>query len=234
MIDLRVVDEPGQLGARAAELVEDRALSALRERGTFTVAVSGGSTPAAMFDALAERSLPWTAVHLFQVDERVAPAGHPDRNLTHVRENLLGSVELPPGNLHPMRVEDEDLRRAASLYQRELEAVTGAPAVLDAVHLGLGADGHTASLVPGDAVLAVDGADVAITGTYAGHVRITLTYPLIDRARALLWVVTGAEKAPVLPRLLGGDRSIPAGRVRPAHAVVLADRAAAANLSPDP
>ena len=106
--------------------------------------------------------------------------------------------------------------------------------MLDVVHLGLGADGHTASLVPGDAVLAVDGADVAITGTYAGHVRMTLTYPVIDRARALLWVVTGAEKAPGAPAPPRRRPSIPAGRVRPVNGVVLADRLAAANLSPNP
>jgi 6-phosphogluconolactonase len=133
-----------------------------------------------------------------------------------------------------MAVEEEDLRTAASRYQRELEAVAGAPAVLDVVHLGLGADGHTASLVPGDPVLAVDGADVALSGSYAGRVRMTLTYPAIDRARALLWLVTGADKRAALPRLLAGDRSIPAGRVRAPEALVLADRAAAADLSPDP
>jgi 6-phosphogluconolactonase/glucosamine-6-phosphate isomerase/deaminase len=131
-----------------------------------------------------------------------------------------------------MPVEARDLAAAAARYQRELEAVAGAPAVLDAVHLGLGPDGHTASLVPGDPVLAVDRADVAVTAPYAGRVRMTLTYPALARARAVLWVVTGAEKAPVLPRLVAGDPAIPAGRVRSAHAVLLADRAAAAELPP--
>jgi 6-phosphogluconolactonase len=232
-VRLETLPGASAVAARAARWLAAAARDAVAARGRFAFAVSGGQTPWQMLRALAAEDVPWGKVHLFQVDERVAPDGHPDRNLTHVRESLLGSVALPPENLHPMRVEDEDLRTAAFLYQRELEAVAGAPAVLDAVHLGLGADGHTASLVPGDAVLAVDGADVAITGTYAGHVRMTLTYPAIDRARVLLWVVTGAEKAPVLPRLLDGDRSIPAGRVRAARALVLADRAAAAELSPD-
>lgn len=226
--------DAGAVAVRAGRWLAAAARDAVAARGRFAFAVSGGQTPWRMLRALAAEDVPWEKVHLFQVDERVAPAGHPDRNLTHVHESLLGSVALPPANLHPMRVEDEDLRTSAVLYQRELEAVAGAPAVLDVVHLGLGADGHTASLVPGDAALAVDGADVAITGTYAGHVRMTLTYPVIDRARALLWVVTGAEKAPVLPRLLDGDRSIPAGRVRPVNGVVLADRLAAANLSLNP
>lgn len=231
---LETLPDASAVAARAARWLAAAARDAVTARGRFAFAVSGGRTPWQMLRALAMEDVPWGKVHVFQVDERVAPDGHPDRNLTHVRENLLGSVDLPPSNVHSMRVEDQDLRAAAFLYQHELEAVAGAPAVLDAVHLGLGADGHTASLVPGDAVLDVDGADVAITGAYAGHVRMTLTYPVIDRARALLWVVTGTEKAPVLPRLLDGDCSIPAGRVRTAHGVVLADRAAAANLSPNP
>lgn len=221
------------VAARAARFIAAAARDAVAARARFAFAVSGGRTPWQMLRALAGEDVPWEKVHLFQVDERVAPAGHPERNLTHIRESLLGTVPLPERNVHPMPVWEEDLRTAAFLYQRELEAVAGAPAVLDAVHLGLGPDGHTASLVPGDPVLAVDGADVGITGAYAGRVRMTLTYPALDRARAVLWVVTGADKAPVLPRLLAGDRSIPAGRVWPGNALVFADRAAAANLSPN-
>jgi len=230
---VETLPDAGAVAARAARWLAAAARDAVAARGRFALAVSGGRTPWQMLRALAREDVPWEKVHLFQVDERVAPAGHPDRNLTHIRETLLGSAPLPPGNVHPMPVEEADLRAAAARYQRELEAVAGAPAVLDAVHLGLGPDGHTASLVPGDPVLDVSGSDVALTGTYSGHVRMTLTYPAIDRARAVLWLVTGAEKAPVLPRLLAGDRSIPAGRVRPGRGLVLADRAAAADLSPN-
>jgi 6-phosphogluconolactonase len=232
-VNVEILPDEGAVASRAAKWIAAAAREAAAARGTFTIAVSGGRTPWQMLRALAAEDVPWKQVHLFQMDERVAPAGHPDRNLTHVRESLLGVVGLPAANLHPMPVEEADLGAAALRYQRVLEAACGAPAVLDVVHLGLGADGHTASLVPGDPVLEVRDADVAVTGPYSGRVRMTLTYPPLDRARAVLFVVTGAEKAPVLPRLLAGDRAIPAGRVRPAHAVVLADRAAAANVSPN-
>jgi 6-phosphogluconolactonase len=196
--------------------------------------VSGGRTPWRMLRALAIEDVPWKDVHVFQVDERVAPAGDPDRNLTHLREALLGRVPLPPDNLHAMpvehAVEKPGLGAAAESYAEALRAVTGTPAVLDVVHLGLGADGHTASLVPGDPVLEMNDADVATTGLHAGRRRMTLTYPVLDRARRILWLVTGVDKAPVLPRLLAGDRAIPAGRVRADRAVLLADAAAAAHL----
>ncbi len=231
---IEVLPDSGAVARRAAEVVAADARAAVEARGRFALAVSGGRTPWQMLRVLACEDVPWGKVHLFQVDERVAPAGDPDRNLTHIRESLAGSTHLPPGNLHPMPVEEKDLAAAAARYAREIEAVAGGPAVLDVVHLGLGPDGHTASLVPGDPVLDVVGADVALTGTYLGRVRMTLTYPALDRARAVLWVVTGADKAAVLYRLLAGDRSIPAGRVRPGQALILADRAAAADLSPNP
>ncbi|HZY02793.1 MAG TPA: 6-phosphogluconolactonase [Anaeromyxobacteraceae bacterium] len=224
---IEILRDAAAVAARGARWLAAAAREAVAARGRFALAVSGGRTPWRMLRALAEEDVPWGQVHLFQVDERVAPAGDPDRNLTHIRESLLGQVPLPPGHLHPMPVEEADLRAAAARYQRQLEAVAGAPAVLDAVHLGLGADGHVASLVPGDPVLAVAGADVALAGRYGGHARMTLTYPALERARSVLWVVTGAEKAAALRRLLDGDPSIPAGRLRPAQALVLADRGAA-------
>ena len=228
---VEVLADAGAVAARAARWVAGAAREAVSARGRFILAVSGGHTPWHMLRALASEPVPWDSVHLFQVDERIAPAGDPDRNLTHIREELLGRVSLPAHHLHAMPVEEADLPAAAARYARELEAVAGAPPVLDAVHLGLGADGHTASLLPGDAALEVAEAEVTLAGPHGGRARMTLTYPPLDRARAVLWVVTGAEKAPVLPRLLAGDRSIPAGRVRPDRALVLADRAAAAGLA---
>ena len=112
-------------------------------------------------------------------------------------------------------------------YALTLREIAGSPPVLDLVHLGLGPDGHTASLVPGDAVLDVTDADVALTGVYQGRRRMTLTYPILNRSRRILWLVTGSEKAGMLVRLRDGDLSIPAGRVRRDQALVLADRAAA-------
>jgi len=232
-VKIEVIQDAEGVALRAASWLAAQAREAVAARGRFAFAVSGGRTPWRMLRALAAEDVPWKDLHVFQVDERVAPAGDPDRNLTHLRESLLGRVPLPPGNLHAMPVEQPDLGAAAATYARELRAVTGTPAVLDVVHLGLGTDGHTASLVPGDPVLEVNGADVATTGLHAGRRRMTLTYPVLDRARRILWVITGADKAPMLPRLLAGDRAIPAGRVRSDRAVLLSDDAAAAHL-PEP
>lgn len=226
---IEVLPDADAVARRAAEWIADASRAAIAARGRFVLAVSGGRTPWEMLRALAGEAVAWDAVHLFQADERAAPDGHADRNLTHVRESLRG-VALPPANLHAMPVGSDDLADAASRYERELESVAGVPPVLDVVHLGLGTDGHTASLVPGDPALDETRADVAVTGSYAGRVRMTLTYPVLGRARAVLWVVTGAEKAPMLARLVAGDRSIPAGRVRSDRATVLADAAAAPNV----
>lgn len=227
---MEILADSAAVAARGAELIASQARDAVAARGRFTLAVSGGHTPWQMLRALAAERLAWQFVDLFQVDERFAPLGHPDRNLTHIQESLLAHVNLPSGNLHPIPVELPDPAQAAARYEGELAAVAGTPIVLDAVHLGLGPDGHTASLVPDDPVLDVSDSDVAVTGVYLGHRRVTLTYPLLNRARWLLWIVTGVEKAPMLPRLLAEDRSIPAGRVRADQALLLADREAASRL----
>ncbi len=226
-ITIDVSPDAGAVAQRAAECIASAAADAVAARGMFAFAVSGGHTPWAMLRALAALPMPWAKTHLFQVDERVAPHGDPDRNLTHIAESLLSRVALPPGHLHAMPVEALDLALAAKGYGSELEHVAGAPSVLDLVHLGLGPDGHTASLVPDDPVLQVTDAAVALTAPYQGHPRMTLTFPVLDRARRVLWVVTGPEKAAMLARLANGDRGIPAGRVNSARAVILADAAAA-------
>ena len=228
---IEVLADPDAVARRAAGMVAEQARAAVKARGRFTFAVSGGHTPWIMLRALAGEQLPWDAIHVVQVDERVAPADSDQRNLKHLRESLLSHAPLPPGNLHAMPVEAADLPAAAAEYARTLEDLAGAPPVLDLVHLGLGPDGHTASLVPGDTVLEVTGIPVALTGgLYQGCHRMTLTYPVLDAARAVLWLVTGAEKVDALGRLQRKDRTIPAGRVRQEHAVVVADRAAAAGL----
>jgi 6-phosphogluconolactonase len=227
---LEVLPDAVTVAIRAARLIAAAARDAVAERGHFAVAVSGGHTPWLMLGVLADAEpVPWASVHVFQVDERIAPPGDRDRNLTHLRE-ALAHAALAPSHLHAMPVEHADLDAAAASYGAELRDVAGTPPELDLVHLGLGADGHTASLVPGDPVLRISDADVALTGPYQGRRRMTLTYPALNRARQLLWLVTGADKAPVLPRLLSGDASIPAGRVRADRALVLADAAAAAAL----
>ena len=226
-INLQVLDTAESVAQRAANIIAEEARKAIAARGRFVVAVSGGHTPWVMLRALASADVPWPAIHIVQVDERVAPPGHPDRNLTHLRESLLDHAPLPPEQIHAMPVEFADLEAGAAKYTETLRQLAGTPPVLDLVHLGLGPDGHTASLVPGDPVLNVKDADVAITGTYQGRQRMTLTYPMINRSRKVLWVVTGAEKVPMLRRLVDGDESIPAGRIRREQAIVLADEAAA-------
>jgi 6-phosphogluconolactonase len=227
LMSIEVFDGAEAVARAAADFIAADGRMCVAERGRYTMAVSGGRTPWLMLRELADREVPWAGVHVMQVDERVAPDGDPERNLTHLRVSLLARVPLRPGQVPAMPVDAPDLEAAARAYSAELAAIAGGPPVLDLVHLGLGPDGHTASLVPGDPSLEVADADVAITGPYQGRRRMTLTFPAIDRARRVLWVVTGAEKAGMLRRLLAGDRAIPAGCVRQDRARVLADRAAA-------
>jgi 6-phosphogluconolactonase len=218
-------DEAAASAAAGMIAVEARAAAAARSR--FVMAVSGGRTPWIMLRALAGEDVPWDSVRIVQVDERVAPDGDPDRNLTHLRDSLLNHTPISPEHIHAMPVESPDLEVAAAQYASTLSEIAGSPPTLDLVHLGLGPDGHTASLIPGDPVTGVTDADVALTGVYQGHRRMTLTYPAINRARRILWLATGKEKVAMLARLLQGDPSIPAGRVSREQAVIVVDRAAA-------
>jgi len=218
---LEVLPDEETIARRAADVVAASAREAIGARGRFTFAVSGGRTPWVMFRALADEDLPWDKVGIWQVDERVAPEGHADRNLT----NLLPMIPSE-ADLRAMPVTDEDLDAAAERYARSL------PEAFDLVHLGMGDDGHTASLVPGDPVLEVTDRDVALTGVYRGLRRMTVTYPVLDRAGSALWMIDGVDKAPMLPRLLAGDRSIPAGRVSTVKQLIVADAAAAAEVAP--
>jgi 6-phosphogluconolactonase len=216
-LDVEVLPDANAAAERGAELLAGAAAQAIAKRGRFTLGVSGGSTPGAMFAALYGR-MPWEKVTIFQVDERIAPDGDSDRNFTLLEQSL------PPGgvaDLRPMPVTAHDLEEAAARYAAAL------PERFDLVHLGLGPDGHTASLVPGDPVLEVADRDVALTGEYQCRRRMTLTYPVLDRARRILWLITGADKVDALARLRSGDPSIPAGRVAAANALVVADAAAA-------
>ena len=147
-----LVDVDAVARAGAALTAED-ARAAVAARGRFVVALSGGRTPWKMLRALAAERMPWPGVHVVQVDERVAPDGDPDRNLTHLRESLLAHAPLRPEQIHAMPVESPDLEAAGSRYAQTLREIAGVPIVLDLVYLGLGPDGHTASLVPGDPVL---------------------------------------------------------------------------------
>jgi 6-phosphogluconolactonase len=216
-LQVEVRPDAEAVAERASELVTQRRREAVAARGRFTFAVSGGHTPWAMFRALADRDVPWGQVTIFQVDERVAPDGDPDRNLTHLKESLPPTATA---DIRPMPVTAPDLERGADEYARSL------PEAFDLVHLGLGPDGHTASLVPGDPVLEVTDRLVAVTGVYQGRRRMTLTYPVLEHAPNVLWLVTGADKIDALSRLRAGDPGIPASRVSTANALLIADRAA--------
>lgn len=222
---ITVLADAEAVATHAAQVIAAAAWDAVHRRGHFLLAVSGGSTPLPMWDALAELEVPWARVHLFQVDERVAPAGDVARNLTGLEEHLISRIALPADQVHAMPVEAVDRVDAAALYANTLHRVARNPPVLDLIHLGLGADGHTASLVPGDAALEAT-ADVAVTAVYQGHRRMTLTYPVLAHARRLLWVVTGADKGEALDRMVWGDPSVPAGRVAQERAEVVTDRVA--------
>jgi 6-phosphogluconolactonase len=214
--ELEVLPDPDAVARRGAEFVATQARAAVADHTRFTFAVSGGHTPWAMFAHLVDEDMPWAQTAIWQVDERVAPAGDPDRNLAHLQAALPpeGSAEV-----HPMPVEDDDLEAAAARYAQSL------PEYFDLIHLGLGPDGHTASLLPGDRVLEMTDREVALTGLYQGRRRMTLTYPVLNRALQVLWLVTGADKVDALARLRAGDTSIPAARVEARTQVILADAA---------
>jgi 6-phosphogluconolactonase len=223
-----VGDDPA---VTAAGIIAERGRAALAERGLFVLALSGGSTARPLFEALASERLDWARVHLVQVDERIVSHNSPERNLAiiegHLRTPLADSGIA--AIIHPMPV-DDDPTAGALRYADELATVAGVPPVIDVVHLGLGSDGHTASLLPADPGLLVDDRDVTVTAPYQGRPRMTLTFPAIDRARLVVWFVTGTVKAPVTRRLVDGDTSIPAGRIATADQILVCDRAAGARL----
>jgi 6-phosphogluconolactonase len=192
---------------------------AVSARRRFTLALSGGTSPLRMFDALTGETIRWEHVHLFQVDERLVPSDSPERNFARVRERLLAHVDIPPGQVYAMPVELDDPKAAAKAYAATLRRVLGADGVLDLVHLGLGADGHTASLLPDDTALESN-ADVIVSRPYQGFRRLSLSLPLISAARERLWLVTGTEKSRALKSLIDGDRTVPAGRVARDNATV--------------
>jgi 6-phosphogluconolactonase len=214
--ELITLPDPVALAKRAAATVAALARESVSDHGSFTFAVSGGKTPWSMFAELAHEDVPWSSVKIFQVDERVAPDGDPDRNLTNLQKSLGGA----PAEVVAMPVNEPDLTAGAAEYAAAL------PARFDLVHLGLGPDGHTASLVPGDPVLKVTDRLVAVTLPYQGHERMTLTYPGLSRANELLWLISGEDKKSALAKLIKGDDSIPASHVEARHSMILADSSA--------
>jgi 6-phosphogluconolactonase len=216
--ELEVLPDAEAAARRGAELIAAVAREAIGSKGSFSLAASGGTEPWEMYRLLGDEEIEWERVEVFQVDERVAPDGDPDRNLTHLLESL---PEAARERVQPMPVTDDDLEAAAEAYAGEL------PGSIDLVHLGIGPDGHTASLVPGDPVLEVEDRRVAITGEYQGHRRMTVTFPTLEHAGEIVWLITGEAKREPLGWLMACDPGTPAGRVRNEKALVLADEAAA-------
>jgi len=232
-MEIKVLANDDAVAKAAAGVIAAQAREAVAARGVFTLAVSGGKTPWAMLKDLASEEVPWAQVHVFQIDERIAPEGDPDRNLTHLHESLLGNAPIPKENIHAMPVNAADPVEGAKEYERVLQEICGNPSTLDMAHLGLGPDGHTASLVPNDPVLEVTDRDVALTDPvhlYQDRRRMTLTYPMINRSRKIMWLATGAAKIPMIVKLKAADHSIPGGRIDQTNALLLTDTAAAAGL----
>ena len=214
-MQIKLVGSADEAAAEAARMIEIAGHNAIRERGRFDLAISGGTTPWKMLELLAGSRLPWSKTSLFQVDERVAPSGSPERNLTRIVLTLPLTCQA---SIRPMPVGSEDREAACQVYDFSL------PDRFDLIHLGLGPDGHTASLVPDDPVLDVTDRRVAMTDReYQGTRRMTLTYPALDAARRILFLVTGEGKQEALSRLVAGDRSIPAGRIENREALVVTD-----------
>jgi 6-phosphogluconolactonase len=213
---LEVVSEAEAAARRVGELIAERARESVETQGRFSVAVS--KTPRSLLRAVADGGVSWTKTRIYQVDERVAPAGDPHRNLTQLLTTLPQDAL---GSVLPMPVEEPDLQQAADGYAAKL------PPQLDLVHLGLGADGHTASLVPGDPVVDVRDRLVALTREYQGHRRMTLTYPALDAALEIVWLVTGEDKRDAVARLLARDTSMPAARISNPRQLLVCDTGAA-------
>ncbi len=215
----------------AARLIATVLSISLGRRTRASIALSGGNSPLPMLKALAREPLDWSAIHVYQVDERVVARGDSARNLGSLDEILVWRGPLPRRNLHPMWVDRANLYGAAESYARELAQVAGDPAILDVVHLGLGTDGHTASLFPGDPVLEIEDRSVALTKEHNGYRRMTLTLPVLSRARSVVWFATGADKAGVVGELYAGGAPFPAGRVSRRRAILVADEAAGREAS---
>jgi 6-phosphogluconolactonase len=227
---IQVLPTADAAAARAAGWLRAEIGRASAQRGRCLVALSGGRTPWRMLRELRRLRVHWHDLQVFQTDERVVPANDERRNSRQIADLLVAPNGLAADQFHAMPVERDDLRAGADEYARLLAEFGGSPPVFDVVQLGLGADGHTASLVPGDRLLRERTATVGVSVAYQGVTRMSLTFPVLDAARHRLWLVTGADKAAALGQLWAGDESVPAGQVAREAAFVFADVAAAAEL----
>ena len=210
----------------AAEFIAERLAQAVEMRGRASFAVSGGRSPWPMFEHLASQDVDWSAVHVFQVDERLVPVDHAERNWKRFLENTLAH-RIADANRHPMPVEIENHELAIGRYTRELSEFAGVPPALDVVHLGIGEDGHTASLFVDDSLLGDTRHWVGVSRVYQGYRRLTLTLPVLNCARAIVWFAVGASRRTILTRLHDDDPEIAASHVRRDRATCFTDKDAA-------
>jgi 6-phosphogluconolactonase len=229
-LKIEVLPNADAVAARAAELIASYVAEDVA-RGAATLALSGGRTPQRVLERLAVLDLPWDRITVFQVDERIAPLEHADRNRTQAAAALAAPLARYSASFRWMPVEERDLESAARRYADALRAVAGSPPALGTVHLGLGGDGHTASLFPGSPLVAERKREVVVTEPHLGRRRMTLTLPVLNRARRILWIVTGADKRAALAGLVSGERRVVGSLVRRERALVLADADAAAELA---
>ena len=226
-VNIVVSPDKEQTAIAAAKFIEQSAMAAIKERGQFSLAVSGGSTPRRMLELLSESELiDWSNVHLFQVDERVAPDGHSDRNATMLQETLLRDGTRSAGLLKQVWLMPVNAADPVAEYQSTLESVCKSPPTIDLIQLGLGDDGHTASLVPGDQVCEITDTDISMTSEYKGRRRLTMTRPILERGRAQLWLIAGENKQDAMKTFVSGEKSIPANLFDHNNATVMCDQAA--------
>ncbi|MGB3208635.1 MAG: 6-phosphogluconolactonase [Crinalium sp.] len=217
---IEVLPDGAALTERSLNLILDKLHSAIEDRGVFTIALSGGSTPKPLYEAIAQQNLPWDKIHIFWGDERYVPPDDPDSNFRMAREAWLNQVDFPPSNIHPMPTQGE-AATSADLYEQELqEFFKTAPLefpAFDVILLGMGDDGHTASLFPHTDALQVRDRLITV-GNKDGQPRITFTVPLINQARCVLFVVAGANKRQALAQIFaqeGDDLAYPSRLIQP-------------------
>lgn len=236
---VEILPDRSAIVQRSLEIVLASLQSALAERGQFTIALAGGSTPKPLYEAIASQDLSWDKIHVFWGDERYVPAAHSDSNEGMARRAWLDQVAIPPANVHPIPTDEADPAIAAQKHERQLQEFfqleAGEFPTLDVVLLGIGDDGHTASLFPHTEALTVRDRLITV-GNKDGQPRLTFTYPLINQARTVIFLVTGANKQNALAHILAatGDETIyPARLIQPQGQLWwLLDQAAGENLDP--
>jgi 6-phosphogluconolactonase len=235
---IEVLPDQSALIARSLDLILTKLDTAIKEQGRFTIALSGGSTPKPLYEAIAQQNLPWDKIHVFWGDERYVPPTHPDSNELMARRAWLDRVDIPPANIHAIPTLDDDPGLSAAKYEQHLQSFFGSepgqfPA-LDVVLLGMGDDAHTASLFPHTEALKVRDRLITV-GNKDGNPRITFTYPFINAARSVIFVVAGANKRPALAQVFApqaDNSTYPSRLIQPQGELLwLLDAAAGAELS---